>query len=101
MSKVEINEFLMSLGVKYTKEGLEHYIHILKLIDYKMLHPEIPESGFVTAVAEENWIKALGVADTRNKEAFGIKLFHKFVVHVKQTPAYISKMREERLNKIL
>lgn len=101
MSKVEINEFLMSLGVKYTKEGLEHYIHILQLIDYKMLHPEIPESGFVTAVAEENWIKALGVADTRNKEVFGIKLFHKFVEYVKQTPAYISKMREERLNKIL
>jgi hypothetical protein len=43
----------------------------------------------------------LGVADTRNKEAFGIKLFHKFVVHVKQTPVYISKMREDRLNKIL
>jgi hypothetical protein len=101
MSKVEIHEFLMSLGVTYTPEGLNHYIHILQLIDYKMLHPEIPESGFITAVAEENWIKALGVADTRNKEAFGIKLFHKFVFHVKQTPAYISKMREERLNKIL
>jgi hypothetical protein len=28
MSKVEINEFLMSLGVKYTKEGLELYTHI-------------------------------------------------------------------------
>ena len=101
MKKTEINDFLMSLGVKYTPEGLEHYIHILQLIDYKMLHPEIPESGFVTAVAEENWIKALGVADTRNKEAFGIKLFHKFVVHVKQTPQYISKRREEKLNNLL
>lgn len=101
MKTTEIHEFLMSLGVRYSPEGLEHYMKILQLIAYKMLHPEVPESSFITAVVEENWPKALAVADTRNKEAFGIKLFHKFVDHVKTTPQYISKIREEKLNSLL
>jgi hypothetical protein len=101
MKTTEIHEFLMSLGVRYSSEGLEHYMRVLQLIAYKMLNPEIPESSFITAVAEENWIKALGVADTRNKEAFGIKLFHKFVDYVKTTPQYISKKREEKLNSLI
>ena len=100
MKIVEIHNFLMSLGVKYTAEGLDHYMKVLQLIAHKMLNPEVPESSFITAVANENWPKALAVADTRNKEAFGIKLFHKFVNHVKTTPQYISKMREEKLNNL-
>lgn len=101
MKTTEIHEFLMTLGVRYTPEGLEHYMKILQLIAYKMLNPEIPESSFVEAVAQENWIKAQSIADTRNKEAFGIKMFQKFVGHVKTTPQYISKMREEKLNSLL
>jgi hypothetical protein len=101
MKTTEIHKFLMSLGVRFTAEGLEHYMRILQLIAYKMLNPEIPESNFVTLVAQENWSKAQVVADTRNKEAFGVDLFQKFVAYVKTTPQYISKKREEKLNLII
>lgn len=101
MKTTEIHEFLMSLGGGYSAEGLEHYMRVLQLIAHKMINPEVPESSFITAVVEENWPKALAVADTRNKEAFGIKLFHKFVAYVKTTPQYISKRREEKLNNLL
>lgn len=91
----------MSLGVKYSPEGLDHYMRILQLIAYKIFFPEIQESSFVTAVANEDWGRAEAFADTRNKEAFSIGLFQKFVEYVKKSPKYIEKHREDKLNQIL
>lgn len=68
MKTTEIHAFLMSLGVRYSPEGLEHYMRILQLIAHKMLNPELPESNFITAVFNEDWEKAKAFADTRNKE---------------------------------
>lgn len=90
----------MSLGVKYSPEGLEHYMRSCQLIAYKMLNPEIPESSFFTAVANEDWGRAEAFADTRNKEAFSIGLFQKFVEYVKKSPKYIEKHREDKLNQL-
>ena len=101
MKTTEIHEFLMSLGVRFSSEGLNHYMLQCQLVAHKMMNPDVKESNFITLVYEENWVKALHIADTRNKEAFQIRLYQKFVEYVKQTPAYISKMREDRLNKIL
>lgn len=90
----------MSLGVKYSPEGLAHYMLICQLIAHKMLNPEVPESNFITAVFNEDWEKAKAFADTRNKEAFSIDLFQKFVEYVKKSPKYIAKHREDKLNKL-
>lgn len=101
MKTTEIHDFLMSLGVGFTEEGLNHYMMQCQLVAYKMINPNVPESNFITLVCQENWTKALHFADTRNKEAFQIKLYQKFVDYVKKTPDYVSKRREDRLNKIL
>ena len=101
MKTIEIHPFLMSLGVKYTPEGLNHYMLICQLIAHKMLNPETPESNFITAVFNEDWEKAEAFADTRNKEAFGINLFQRFVEYVKKSPQYITKQREDKLNKLI
>jgi hypothetical protein len=100
MKTTEIHEFLTSLGFRYSPEGLEHYMRILQLIAHKMLNPEIPESSFITAVFNEDWEKAKSFADKRNKEALINDIFQKFVAHVKKSPQYISKRREDKLNKL-
>ena len=101
MKTTEIHEFLMSLGVRYSPEGLNHYMLACQIIAHKMLNPEVNESSFYTAVYNEDWEKAEAFADTRNKEAFGINLFQRFVEHVKKSPQYISKQRQDKLNKLI
>lgn len=61
--------FLMSLPFNITPEGFKHYQTILDIIYNKFMNPEQPESKFVTCCFNEDWEKALWVADTRNKEA--------------------------------
>jgi hypothetical protein len=100
MDYFDINKFLDSLGVSYSTEGREHYQHICSLIAYKMMNPNYPESNFVTLVAEEKWDQAYHFADTRNKEAFGISLFQKFVEYIKSRPEYITKNREDKLKQL-
>lgn len=99
MDYFDIHKFLDSLA-SYSTEGKEHYHHICSLIAYKMMNPDYPESKFVTLVVEEKWDQAYHWADTRNKEAFNINLFQKFVEYIKSRPEFITKNREDKLNQL-
>lgn len=57
---------------------------------------------FIKLCIEENWEYAIAVGDSANKQILKqSKLYHNFVKSVKTSPEYISKIREEQLNKIL
>jgi hypothetical protein len=99
MDYFDIYKFLDSLA-SYSPEGRNHYHHICSLIAYKMMNPNYPESKFVTLVVQEDWEKAYHFADTRNKEAFNINLFQKFVEYIKSRPEFITKNREDKLDQL-
>lgn len=102
---INIYNFICSLHTRgrngYTNDGFTHYMNILIIIKEKMFNPDKPESNFVTLCVEEKWDHARSVADTRNKEAFELNLFPKFVESVKKSPEYIEFSRDRKINQII
>lgn len=102
MNNVNINKFLTSFGIGFTNDGLKHYTLMCQLIIEKMFYPDKPECNFITSIVNEEWDKAYWSADTRNKEAIDkLNLYQKFVEFVKESPDFIRKQRNDKLDKLL
>jgi len=89
------------IPITLNPEGFKHILKILDMIYFKFMDPTIPECKFVTLCFNEDWEKAMWIADDMNKQAMELNIIQDFVKHIKQCPEYIQKNRENKLNQIL
>lgn len=94
-------DFAHKNNIEYTNGSINQFIIMCDIIYDKIMNPEVKECSFVEFIVKDNIERAMCIADRRNKAALSIGLYQKFIIDIKHSPEYISKMRDKKLNELL